>query len=135
MPFWAAHTTVSSTTSAGSQRIGQDATPSCPGLAIDRSLREGPLDQPGGFSRICGASRHYTAVQGTGWGLHESHRNTGNSTASPAVGTPAAAPAPDHGRHMDAGPAPACVSQKYPWSEPAELQADGARPGEEWPAS
>jgi hypothetical protein len=55
MPFWAAHTTVSSTTSAGSQRIGQDALPSSPGLAIDRNLREGPLDQPGGFSRICGA--------------------------------------------------------------------------------
>jgi hypothetical protein len=55
MPFWAAHTTVSSTTSAGSKRIGQDATPSCPGLAFDQSLREGPLDQLGGFSHVCGA--------------------------------------------------------------------------------
>jgi hypothetical protein len=55
MPFWAAHTTVSSTTSAGSKRIGQDATPSWPVLAFDQSLRDGPLDTPGGLSCICGA--------------------------------------------------------------------------------
>jgi hypothetical protein len=84
MPFWAAHTTVSSTTSAGSQRIGQDAMPSCPGLAIDRSLREGPLDQPGGFSRICGLSRDDAALQGTGRGFMSLMEITGNSTAGPA---------------------------------------------------
>jgi len=75
MPFWAGHETVSSTSSAGSRLIGQDATPSCPGLAIDRSLCEGPLDDPEGSFAYLRAFVNDAAPKKHRPGLHESRGN------------------------------------------------------------
>jgi hypothetical protein len=75
MPFWAGHETVSSTSSAGSRLIGQDATPSCPGLAIERSLCEGPLDDPEGSFAYLRAFVNDAAPKEHRPGLHESRGN------------------------------------------------------------
>jgi hypothetical protein len=160
MPFWAAHGTVSSTASAASQRIGQGALYRLVlGWPLIGAYARSPSISRGAFRVSMGVSRHEgpspTATR-SGAGDPGSCRLPGgqNVTALRAQpsdflrrtarrqlrsrlgrqGTLTAGHSPDHGQHMDGGPARACVLQKHPWPQRGGTAGRRRRPGEEWPA-